>query len=124
MGWMCIATPVAAACASPGRAAGGGRAVAGRSARRAAELLARRDWLAAHGVTQVAMESTGVYWKPVYYLLEEGFTVLLVNAAHVKAVPGRKTDVADSAWLAQLPGARARCGAASCRPHRSANSAI
>ena len=66
------------------------------------DLLALRDWLAAHGVTQVAMEATGVYWKPVYYLLEDDFAVLLVNAAHVKQVPGRKTDVADSAWLAQL----------------------
>ena len=66
------------------------------------DLLALRDWLAAHGVTQVAMEATGVYWKPVYYLLEDDFAVLLVNAAHVEQVPGRKTDVADSAWLAQL----------------------
>ena len=50
----------------------------------------------------MAMESTGVYWKPVYYILEEKFTVLLVNAAHIKNVPGRKTDVADCAWIAQL----------------------
>jgi transposase len=67
-----------------------------------AELLALRDWLAAHGVTHVAMESTGVYWKPVYYVLEEAFTCLLVNAAHVKQVPGRKTDIRDCEWLAQL----------------------
>lgn len=67
-----------------------------------ADLLALRDWLAAHGVTHVAMESTGVFWKPVYYVLEEGFTVLLVNAAHIKNVPGRKTDVKDCAWIAQL----------------------
>jgi transposase len=67
-----------------------------------AELLALRDWLEAHGVTHVAMESTGVYWKPVYYLLEERVTCLLVNATHVKKVPGRKTDVQDCAWLAQL----------------------
>lgn len=66
------------------------------------ELLALRDWLAEHGVTHLAMESTGVYWKPVYYLLESDFTVLLVNAAHIKQVPGRKTDVADCAWIAQL----------------------
>ena len=59
----------------------------------AAELLALRDWLEAHGVTHVAMESTGVYWKPIYYVLEERFACLLVNAAHVKQVPGRKTDV-------------------------------
>lgn len=66
------------------------------------DLLTLRDWLGAHGVTHVALESTGVYWKPVYYMLEDAFTVLLVNAAHVKNVPGRKTDVQDSAWLAQL----------------------
>jgi transposase len=67
-----------------------------------ADLLALRDWLDAHGVTHVAMESTGVYWKPVYYLLEEQVTCLLVNATHVKKVPGRKTDALDCAWLAQL----------------------
>jgi transposase len=67
-----------------------------------ADLLALRDWLEAHGVIHVAMESTGVYWKPVYYVLEERATCLLVNAAHVKRVPGRKTDVQDCAWLAQL----------------------
>jgi len=66
------------------------------------DLLALRDWLKTHGVTHVAMESTGVFWKPVYYLLEEDFTVLLVNAAHIKNVPGRKTDVKDCAWIAQL----------------------
>lgn len=65
-------------------------------------LLALRDWLAAHAVTHVAMESTGVYWKPVYYVLEDSFTLLLVNAAHMRNVPGRKTDVADCAWIAQL----------------------
>lgn len=66
------------------------------------ELLALHDWLTAHQVTHVAMESTGVYWKPVYYVLESSFTVLLVNAAHIKQVPGRKTDVADCAWIARL----------------------
>lgn len=67
-----------------------------------AELLALRDWLEAHGVTHVAMESTGVYWKPVFYVLEDVFTCLLVNAAHIKQVPGRKTDVLDCVWIAQL----------------------
>ena len=67
-----------------------------------AELLILRDWLEAHGVTHVAMESTGVYWKPVFYVLEEAFTCLLVNAAHIKQVPGRKTDVLDCIWIAQL----------------------
>jgi transposase len=66
------------------------------------ELLALRDWLVAHRVTQVAMESTGVYWKPVYYVLEEAVRCLLVNAAQVKQVPGRKTDVQDCQWIAQL----------------------
>jgi len=66
------------------------------------DLLVLRDWLAAHGVTHVAMESTGVYWKPVFYTLESDFTCLLVNAAHIKQVPGRKTDVKDCVWIAQL----------------------
>jgi len=65
-------------------------------------LLTLRDWLAAHGVTQVAMEATGVYWKPVWAILEDDFELLLVNARHVKNVPGRKTDMSDSAWLCQL----------------------
>lgn len=68
----------------------------------AAELLRLRDWLEAHGVTHVAMESTGVYGKPVFYVLEESVTCLLVNAAHMKQVPGRKTDVQDCVWIAQL----------------------
>ena len=66
------------------------------------ELLELADWLRGLGVTHVAMESTGVYWKPIFYLLEEDFEVLLVNAAHVKHVPGRKTDTIDACWLAQL----------------------
>ena len=65
-------------------------------------LLALRDWLTAHGVTHVAMEATGVYWKPVWAVLEDDVELLLVNARHVKQVPGRKTDVSDAAWLAQL----------------------
>jgi transposase len=67
-----------------------------------AELLALADWLAAHAVTDVAMESTGVYWKPVWNLLEDRFTLLLANAQHIKAVPGRKTDVRDAEWIADL----------------------
>src|SRR3954451_5766362 len=67
-----------------------------------AGLLTLRDWLAAHGVTQVTMEATGVYWKPVWAILEDEFELLLVNARHVKNVPGRKTDMSDSAWLCQL----------------------
>ena len=67
-----------------------------------ADLLALGDWLSSLGVTHVALESTGVYWRPVYNLLEEGRTLLLVNPQHIKAVPGRKTDVRDSEWLADL----------------------
>jgi|SoiMethySBSTD1v2_1073268.scaffolds.fasta_scaffold388950_2 transposase len=66
------------------------------------DLLALSDWLKSHGVTHVAMESTGVYWKPAYNLLEGLFELLVVNARHVKAVPGRKTDVKDAEWLADL----------------------
>lgn len=66
------------------------------------ELLALADWLEERMVTHVAMESTGVFWKPVYNLLEERFTVWVVNAYHLKAVPGRKTDVRDAEWIAQL----------------------
>lgn len=66
------------------------------------DLLALRDWLQGHGVTHVAMESTGVYWKPVYYVLEDAFTLLLINMHELKRVPGRKTDVQDSEWLAQV----------------------
>ena len=66
------------------------------------DLLKLREWLAEQGVSHVAMESTGVLWKPVYNLLEEGFNLLLVNARHIKAVPGRKTDVKDAEWIANL----------------------
>jgi transposase len=65
-------------------------------------LLTLRDWLQAHRVTQLAMEATGVYWKPVWAVLEDDFELLLVNARHVKQVPGRKTDVSDAAWLCRL----------------------
>jgi transposase len=82
---------------------GGERAQAVRTfGTTAVELVALRDWLEAQQVTHVAMESTGVYWKPIYYVLEEAFTCLLVNATHVQKVPGRKTDVQDCVWLAQL----------------------
>ena len=65
-------------------------------------LLVLHDWLEAHGVTRVAMEATGVYWKPVWAILEDDFDCLLVNARHVKNLPGRKTDVKDAEWLCQL----------------------
>jgi transposase len=66
------------------------------------DLVVLHDWLKSHQVTHVAMESTGIYWRPVFNLLEEDFTVLLVNAAHIKTVPGRKTDVKDCEWIADL----------------------
>jgi transposase len=66
------------------------------------ELLALADWLAAEGITHVAMEATGSYWKPIWNLLESSFDLLLANAQHIKAVPGRKTDVKDAEWIADL----------------------
>lgn len=67
-----------------------------------AGLLELRDWLSAEQVSLVGMESTGDYWKPVYYMLEDAVECWLLNAAHMKRVPGRKTDVTDSQWIAQL----------------------
>ncbi len=66
------------------------------------QLLELSDWLATHGCTHVAMESTGEYWKPIFNILEANFEVMLVNAQHIKAVPGRKTDVKDAQWIAEL----------------------
>ncbi|MBI5526383.1 MAG: IS110 family transposase [Deltaproteobacteria bacterium] len=65
-------------------------------------LLALSDWLGEHGVTHVAMEATGVYWKPVWHVLEASFELVLANAMHIKNVPGRKTDVNDATWIADL----------------------
>lgn len=65
-------------------------------------LLALAEWLAAHGCTHVAMEATGVYWKPVWHLLEGRFELVLANAQHIRNVPGRKTDVNDAMWIADL----------------------
>jgi transposase len=91
----CVRTP------SPG---GRGRAKETRTFRSfTGELEAMAEWFAAKGVTEVVMEATGSYWKPVWYVLEDrAFELKLVNAAHVKIVPGRKTDVADAEWLAEL----------------------
>ena len=66
------------------------------------DLLQLADWLQVAGITHVAMESTGVYWKPVFNILESQCQVMLVNAKHIKQVPGRKTDVKDAEWIAQL----------------------
>jgi transposase len=77
-----------------------------------ADLLEWAAWLKARGIQQVAMESTGVYWKPVWNILEaEGFDLLLANAQEVKIVPGRKTDQKDSQWIADL---HQHCGRVSC----------
>jgi transposase len=65
-------------------------------------LIELQEWLSSHAVTHVAMEATGVYWKPVWHLLEEHFELVLANAQHIKNVPGRKTDVNDAAWIADL----------------------
>jgi transposase len=67
------------------------------------QLMELSDWLSSQGVTHIAMEATGVYWKPVWHILSDGeFELVLANAAHVKNVPGRKTDVNDATWLADL----------------------
>jgi len=88
-----------------------------------ADLLELSDWLTAAGCTHVAMESTGVYWKPIYNLLEGSFELLLVNAQHIKTVPGRKTDAKDCEWIAELlqHPPQADCGEA-WRPSRRSGS--
>ena len=88
-----------------------------------ADLEALRDWLRELGVTHVGMESTGVYWKPVHTILEGHFTLIVANAHHIKAVPGRKTDVKDAEWIADLVGRKAQpCGIVRCAPGRPARS--
>src|SRR5687767_2862454 len=67
-----------------------------------ADLLALADWLTAHGCTHVAMESTGVYWKPIWHVLDGHFDLILANALQIRSVPGRKTDVNDAMWIADL----------------------
>jgi transposase len=83
------------------------------------ELLGMADWLKEHGVTVVAMEATGVYWRPIWAVLEDDLELLLCNAAHVKNVPGRKTDVGDAQWLCRLLECgllRGKLGAAQASP--------
>jgi len=67
-----------------------------------ADLVALGDWLSDQGVRHVAMEATGSFWHPIYNMLEDRFELLLANARHIKAVPGRKTDVHDCEWIADL----------------------
>lgn len=66
------------------------------------ELLALSEWLSSHGCTHVAMEATGIYWKPIWHVLEGDFELVLANAAHIRNVPGRKSDVNDATWIADL----------------------
>jgi transposase len=87
---------------TPGRRRGTRRSEVRTFATTTAGVLALRDWLIEARVAVVGMESTGVYWKPVYFLLEDALECQLVNPAHVKKVPGRKSDVSDAEWLAKL----------------------
>jgi transposase len=87
------------------------------------ELVSLRLWLLAEGCTHVAMESTGVYWKPIYAILEGALEMVVANAQHVKKVPGRKTDVKDAEWLPTY-SATGCCAPASFLPSRSANCVI
>ena len=66
------------------------------------DLLALSEWLTSNGVTHAAMEATGVYWKPVWHVLDRSFDLVLANAMHIKNVPGRKTDVNDATWISDL----------------------
>ena len=85
------------------------------------DLLALSEWLASQGCTHVALEATGIYWKPVWHILSDGdVTLVLANAGHVKNVPGRKTDVNDATWLADLM-AHGLIAAALCRMSRRGN---
>jgi transposase len=80
----------------------GGVVEAGRFATTTQGLLVLRDWLVAFGVTRVGIESTGVYWKAPYYVLEDAMEVWLLNARHMRNIPGRKTDTSDASWICQL----------------------
>ena len=66
------------------------------------DLLQLADWLAGQGITHVAMEATGVYWKPIWHVLEGRFELVLANAAHIRNVPNRKSDVNDAVWISDL----------------------
>jgi hypothetical protein len=86
-------------------------------------LLALRDWLAAHRLSQVVMEATGVYWQPVWHVLEDDFELMLVNARYVKQVPGRKTDLVGCGLVVSVGGGGAVEGQLRAAPSRSASCA-
>ncbi|MGD9694012.1 MAG: transposase, partial [Phycisphaerales bacterium] len=91
------------ACARVPRPSGRGRSsTVAEFSTTAGGLAALAEWLAGFGVTHVTMEATGIYWRPVFFALEADFELMLVNAAHMRNVPGRKTDVADARWIAEL----------------------
>jgi len=90
------------ACVRIARRSGGAEQDVRTFATTTSELLSLSDWLTEHEVTHVVMEATGVYWKPVWHVLEPSFELVLANAAHVRNVPGRKTDVNDATWLSDL----------------------
>src|ERR1035438_9320945 len=90
------------ACVRTTSEQGARRSVTATFSTTTAGLLTLHDWLGHFNVTTVGMEATGVYWKPIYYMLEDDFECWLLNARHMRNVPGRKTDVADAAWIAQL----------------------
>jgi len=93
---------VIVACLLVGKATGKVHKEVRSFASTTAGLLALRDWLKAAGCTHVGMESTGVYWQPVYAILEDQFDAVVGNAQRIKNVPGRKTDVKDAEWMAEL----------------------
>ncbi len=80
------------------------------------DLLELTDWLAAKGITHVAMEATGVYWKPIWHVLEGRFELVLANAAHIRNVPGRKSDVNDAVWISDRNAPTAALMAFSAAP--------
>jgi len=81
---------------------GGWRVIKRKFTTMTADLLVLRDWLAEHHIARIGMESTSDYWRPVFYLLEQRFDCWLLNARHMRAVPGRKTDMSDAEWLADV----------------------
>lgn len=114
---------VVACVRTPGK--GGSREQTTRTFRTmTVDLMALRDWLVALGVTLVGMESTGVYWKPVFYVLEDDIECWLLNARHLRNVPGRKTDLCKTRSGSASCSSTAWCGPRLCRPSRFASCGI